>query len=896
MECPYCNAENRDDVRYCSTCGHALQADATLTSTASRSLSPGARLQGGRYVIKSVLGQGGNGAALLATDIRLDSKPVVIKELVPTSSDPARLQDDIRNFKREVATLAHIDHPLVPNVTDHFQEGTRYFMVQEYVEGENLEVRLQQTHQPMKEREALVCASEVLDVLHYLSLQTPPIVHRDIKPANIVVSTRDRRAHLVDFGIARADVARNAQRKQTAALGTPGYAPPEQYQGNADPRSDLYALGATLHHVLTNRDPRDHAPFSYPPVRALNPQLSPEIEQVLQRALINDIDQRYQSASEMKQDIDAILRQRFGVAAAIDSYMLGTSSMAATTNAAGAQTAGIASATQTAPGQAVQLTPRSLATPSGIYTPGTTLQAPRPVQRKRRIWPLFLILLLVVMLVLAGGLYIQHNGSAVKSLTPTPPPNGIGVTRMAGNEYIGISDGTYAFDTTLEDGALKTQAAQLLRQQGDNAENSAVSLLNQATDKNSNDAEALIYKENLRVLNSGRPYITVVVGTMLSGDSATITVGRDDLQGAYVAQQEYNAGFKLHGGMQLRLLIANTGSKGEYVAQVAQQIIQVAHTDPHFVGVMGWPYSDRSWDAIKVLGAAHIPMVSQTASSDVLSGISPYFFRVVPSNNIQGISGAKYAEQTLKVTSAALFYDVENPYSQSLSQDFARQFAHDGNAIVAEEKYTVGKPETLPAALQDALSKHPGMIYFAGYPSDLSTLLTDLPSGSGNLPIMGGDALYELGGYPPSARAGFTHLHFTAFSYPDEWDILGYANKKPAFFSEYSQDFDPRQQHAPGAAYGFTRTDNDVMLSYDATVALLKGADSVLSAGKQQVSPQDLQQALKKVNGSNAFQGVSGQIEFGPDGDPVDKVIVVLYVDTEGRIHMESTSSGRFLQ
>ncbi|GCE19396.1 serine/threonine protein kinase [Dictyobacter kobayashii] len=276
-------------------------------------------------MIKKILGQGGMGAALLATDIRLDGKSVVIKELISDNVDQNQRMEDVRNFKREVATLAHIDHPLVPNVTDHFQEGARYFMVQEYVDGENLEERLNRTNQPFKEREALICASEVLDVLEYLSQQMPPIVHRDIKPANIIIGARDRRAHLVDFGIARADEVRNAQRKQTSALGTPGYAPPEQYQGNADPRSDLYALAATLHHLLTNRDPRNHPPFYYPAVRSLNQQLSPDIERILTRALNNDINQRYQSAAAMKQDIDAILRQRFGISGNIDSYTLGTS-------------------------------------------------------------------------------------------------------------------------------------------------------------------------------------------------------------------------------------------------------------------------------------------------------------------------------------------------------------------------------------------------------------------------------------------------------------------------------------------------------------------------------------------------------------------------------------------
>src|SRR5436189_5863132 len=107
----------------------------------------------------------------------------------------------------------------------------------------------------------------------------------------------DKRAVLGDFGIARADIALNARRKQTSALGTPGYAPPEQYQGNADPRSDLYALAATMHHLLTNRDQRNYPPFAYPSARSLNPKLSLETERVLNRALMIDINKRYQNAA-----------------------------------------------------------------------------------------------------------------------------------------------------------------------------------------------------------------------------------------------------------------------------------------------------------------------------------------------------------------------------------------------------------------------------------------------------------------------------------------------------------------------------------------------------------------------------------------------------------------------
>lgn len=908
MECPYCRTVNRDGTTYCNNCGKLIDSNSPSSSASSvsntivsfgssgpsRSLDIGARLQGGRYIVKQVLGQGGMGAALLATDIRLAGKAVVIKELISDNVDQVKLQEDVRNFKREVATLAHIDHPLVPSVTDHFQEGNRYFMVQEYVEGENLEERLEHTNQPLKEREMLICASQILDILDYLSQQTPPIVHRDIKPANIIISSRDRRAHLVDFGIARAEAARNTQRKQTSALGTPGYAPPEQYQGNADPRSDLYALAATLHHLLTNRDPRDHPPFNYPPARTFNPLLSPEIEQVLMHTLNNDTSQRYQSAVAMKQDVDTILHRRYGVSGNIDSYTLGTSTNSGSISVIQDQTMPSV-ANQATFVKAPMVAPAPITLPvSGLSnvptgysqlsnTPGILGNVPLPPQRRRRTG-LAIVILLILLLLLGGGGYLT-----LMHLRSSSSP-GIGVIEI-GNEPIGISDGSFVFDTALADGSLKSQAAQIYRQNSSNV-SQVTSLLSQAIAKSSNDAEALIYQEDLRVINSGSPYVTIVVATFLSGDN--IGVGRDDLQGAYVAQKEFNDGSKLHGGVQVRILIANTGSKIDYVSNITQQIELIAQTDKTFVGVMGWPFSSYTLSAIKTLSSAKVPFVSQTASSDSLTNASPYFFRVVPSNRQQGIQGAQYAINALHSKNVALFYDQQDPYSQSLAQDFQQEFQKDGGKVVVEEKYTVGQPGTLPAKLQDALKKNPDLIYFSGYANDISTLLANqLPD---NLPVLGGDALYELKGYSSSARAsGFTHLHFTTFAYPDEWDVLGYTSQKPQFFSEYPQDFDPNSLNQ-GSPYGFTRADNDAILSYDATITLLSGCDIALSSGKQSITPVDLQQALKKLNGANAIQGVSGQIALGPDGNPINKAIVLLYVDSEGHIQMNSNILGQFIK
>lgn len=941
MKCPVCGTVNAPGETFCSNCGAYLDpattsasqtmisnvppATSTNTGAGSSTLSgsggtgrsstlvPGATLQSGRYIIQKVLGQGGMGAALLAKDTRIANKLVVIKELISDNTDPVKRQEDIRNFEREVETLATIDHPLVPKVTDSFQEGARYFMVQEYVAGENLEDRMERVNQPMPEREALGYTSQLLDVLDYLEQQNPPIVHRDIKPANIIIDAK-KRAHLVDFGIARADVAKNSKRKQTSALGTPGYAPPEQYQGNADARSDLYALAATLHHLLTNRDPRNYAPFAYPSVRSLNPQLSPDIDRVLNRALKINVSERYQNAASMKHDIDEILLNRFRSSGDMTGTYTYSTPLPITPPPVTPAPTPARPAKQPTPIPASQ----SSAARS-VYSPAPTPIAPtrssqqqagsysnQPVRRQRRgiNWVTgSFILLLIVILVIASAIFLPGllrskttttGGSGVATAVPTTatklPANGIGVVQMNG-EPIGISDGSVALDTGLPDASLKQQAATDLQQ---NNISGATSLWNAAVANTTNDAEALIYQENAHI--AAYSHVTIVVATMLSGsDQGAIGTGRSDLQGAYVAQKEFNDNSKLPNSMKVRLLIANAGSNSQYATQVAQQIVLLAKADKTVIGVMGWPYSSYTTDAIQVLSAANIPMISQTASSDSLSGTSPYFFRVAPSNNTQGIAGAKYAEQTLHAKNVALFLDPSDPYSQSLAQDFQKQFTGDGNKIVATENYTVSNASSLSGTLQDALSKNPDLIYFSGYSSDMSTLLTDLLNSNApsSLQILGGDALYELGGYPSSVRPALPRLHFTTFFYPDEWGVQGLASKEPAFFTEYPADFDPNGA-THSTPYGYTRPTNDAALSYDATLALLTGYSNAATSASGTVTPQMVQRGLTQINASHPLQGVSGRIAFDSSGDPVNKAIVILYFDSNNFIHMDKLE-GTFL-
>lgn len=492
------------------------------------------------------------------------------------------------------------------------------------------------------------------------------------------------------------------------------------------------------------------------------------------------------------------------------------------------------------------------------------------------------ILLAVLVLVGAGVEWFVILPNSNKT-TPTPvsafqTPVGIGVTPVSGNQQIGISDGRFAFDVASDrlDADPKRQASAKF-QQGDTV--GANRLWQQAASKDTSDAEVRIYLEDEMVRESSDQYVTLVIATMLTGDASHVRAGRDNLQGAYVAQKEYNDGRKL-GGVRVLLLIANGGDQASNATTVTKQIVQVAKLNPqlHVLGVMGWPYSSYTQNALDILKNASIPMVSQSASSVKLTGKSPFFFRIVPSDTSQAIAGAHYAEQQLHSRTAALFVDPKDPYSSSLADEFKQQFVvTDGMKIVDTEQYTVNdqhQQDVLSTLLNKALQARPDLIYFSGYSSDMGVLLADLPA-SANVQIMGGDALYGLGGYTSSDRAGFNRLHFTAFAYPDEWGYLKLA--QPNFFGNYGQAFGPAPANV--SPYGYTRADSDAILAYDATITLLEGCKIALT-GKTSTTPTGLQQGLTQLHGSaNAVQGVSGQISFGPDNDPINKAVVVLFVD-----------------
>jgi serine/threonine protein kinase len=253
-----------------------------------------------RYSIQNVVGVGGMGAVYCARDLHFPNvvKKVAVKEMINLARDQAIHDTIVRNFEREANILATLNHPSIPRIYDYFSQDDRSYLIIEFIEGKDLEEILLDSKDFLPEIQVVNWAIELCDVISYLHNNQPePIIFRDIKPSNIMV---DIHGHilLVDFGIAKA--FRTGQKG--TMIGTEGYSPPEQYKGEATQRADIYALGATLHHLLTKRDPRLEPPFSFEErkIRSINPAISPELEAVIYTALIYDPEKRYSSAEEMK--------------------------------------------------------------------------------------------------------------------------------------------------------------------------------------------------------------------------------------------------------------------------------------------------------------------------------------------------------------------------------------------------------------------------------------------------------------------------------------------------------------------------------------------------------------------------------------------------------------------
>jgi len=267
-----------------------------------------------RYEIVRRIGGGGMGAVYLAKDRNLGEVPRAVKEMIESHLDDSQHEKAIADFKRESLLLTELEHPSIPTVYDYFYDDAseRFYLVMKFIPGSDLASRLRgTTGGRIDELTVTDWGAQIADVLHYLHTRPQPIIYRDLKPANLMLDSNLNRIMLIDFGIARWV---NKKEKGVTAVGTMGYAPPELFGGHADPRVDIYSLGATMFHLLTGSDPQDNPLLIFdftknPRPRQINPALSTEMERLLIRTVEYKPEHRFQTGAELRDALHAHLEK-----------------------------------------------------------------------------------------------------------------------------------------------------------------------------------------------------------------------------------------------------------------------------------------------------------------------------------------------------------------------------------------------------------------------------------------------------------------------------------------------------------------------------------------------------------------------------------------------------------
>ncbi len=274
-------------------------------------IEPGMTLRD-RYIIREIIGRGGMGSIFLAEDNRLQGRLCAIKQITHDPDFPESVREQTKEqFYREASVLARLDHPNLPKVSDYFSASDSDYLVMDYVPGDDLKTLMDRSRRNGKFLdldEVLGWASQLSDALSYLHSQDPPVIHRDIKPSNMKI-TPNQLLKLVDFGLVKQMVPDEMTITVIQGRGTALYTPLEQYggdSGHTDPRSDIYAFGATLYHLLTNHPPieakqRFLNPDSLRSPREINPDIDPQVDSSILWAISMHPDDRPQNIASFQE-------------------------------------------------------------------------------------------------------------------------------------------------------------------------------------------------------------------------------------------------------------------------------------------------------------------------------------------------------------------------------------------------------------------------------------------------------------------------------------------------------------------------------------------------------------------------------------------------------------------
>jgi len=827
--------------------------DHNITMRAADStLQSGSGQQKGRYhLVEEValpVSQQGRGKAWIAFDVRAPKQRVLIREMLfdtGTMEDHAQL---VTNVAQDLAGLAQ-QNAGFPVVVEIFSVKSAYYIVLQNIYGESLTNLMKKQGGALPEREIAEYGRQVCAMLSLLVERHVPIVHGAISPDTIIIDQASKRVSLLHMPlfpprVLVKDVTQSA------------YIAPEQARGTAQPASDIYALAATMHHAITGFDPRERLANFYPPARRLNPTISQGMETILANGLRLSVAQRTFPPSKMQQELSELIQ---------------------------------------AMPEIVQTPPLAITTPAARAASST-----QRWQRNLVIAVTGILFIILISLLLVPPLLNQaHTAAPSQQTTFQQALDQQLATEQSSYEQksIGVSDGRLVFDIYQgrADVNLKRQAAAAIQQ---NNMSSAVNALNQAVNDDPTDGEAQIYNENIHILQNKSPYITIAVGLPIDSSDAYLGVAREELEAVFLAQHETNNKNMLPHGLKLRVVIANSGSNNADVATVAQFIadrVSKAGNLDHLVGLVGWYTSTQTINARDIIAGAHLPIVSETASSVKLSGSSPYFFRVCPSDAIQGQALGKLLTDALGVKHMLVLRDTTDAYSVSLADAVAGRIQASGGTL-AKGTFTIDKTtiDQYQQIVQEFIKDDPtaDTIFLAGFNTDgirLSHAVGNLARANplnqqlAHLRIVGGDALDStlLLGVGNNEDANIARdypgdmqrMLFSTFADFNEWNFQNIPHdKQPSFFGNWVTSYQSSAMgnNAPTPQY------NGLMI-YDAVGVYVQAAGLVKGSS---ITGDGLRDALASLGKGKVpyYQGISGRIAFDAHGDPIDKALVILAV------------------
>ncbi|MHC9539444.1 MAG: protein kinase [Vulcanimicrobiota bacterium] len=614
-----------------------------------------------RYRIMRQMARGGMSNIYLCEDQRLTGKKWVVKELDAQYQDPKERENAKIHFEREASLLANLEHRNLPKVIDYFHENGKHHLVMEFVDGEDLSRILSKSPGPLPEKQVIDWGIQIATVLYFLHCRKPdPIVFRDLKPSNIILSGNI--VKLIDFGIARHFSP--TKKGDTMRIGSPGYAPPEQYSGQTDPRSDIYSLGVTMYQLVTKYDPANtQTPFKFPPIQSINPAASPKLIQIIEKMIQMEPEKRYQAAIEVKRDLQMMIGaditspNMFGGQKTIPSIVMPQSStMPPQLSGATIPSAGQAPPMPAPPQKSGSAGKQKIA---ALKPAGKGTAAHRAV-------------MLILLFAGVAVLYFSWKFSLFSRLQETVQS----LDLSAENPLRYNAD--LPEDQFVRKGIVNLNNGDLKK---------AFSNFNGVREKYSDDGEVLLYLNNAYLIGSGEDRVSIGFEAASDGSRANVKE-RERYRGAALAQSMVNkyGGISLKDGIKIEIIPRITKNENGRIVKAAKELLE-RNELLFLMGAFPQQSERNVAEAAEKSDCAVISLASPPSQE-----IPSVFLSIAPPEYCEYSAMGRLASETIKPSSVALFFRkdcyvnerraiVDNSGKEIKISEYP--FESDGSAAVA---------------------------------------------------------------------------------------------------------------------------------------------------------------------------------------------------------------------